>query len=94
MKQYFRRPQDVVGEDRDLLTYWNTMSGKGPAPAAGERTVGVHPGGAEDAPGADRARGLRKGRGLQSAARFGIMEQENCGPGPGPGWSGRHASGH
>ena len=28
MKQYFRRPQDVVGEDRDLLTYWNTMSGK------------------------------------------------------------------
>ena len=22
------------------------------------------------------------------------MEQENCGPGPGPGWSGRHASGH
>lgn len=29
MKQYFRRPQDVVGEDRDLLTYWNTMSGSG-----------------------------------------------------------------
>ena len=28
MKQYFRRPQDVVGEDRVLLTYWNTMSGK------------------------------------------------------------------
>ncbi len=28
MKQYFRRPQDVVGKDDALLNYWNTMPGK------------------------------------------------------------------
>lgn len=28
MQQYYRRPQDVVGKDDALLTYWNTMSGK------------------------------------------------------------------
>jgi hypothetical protein len=27
MEQFFRRPQDVVGKDDELLDYWNTMPG-------------------------------------------------------------------
>ncbi|MCI8870255.1 MAG: hypothetical protein HFF39_06925 [Lawsonibacter sp.] len=27
MYQYYRRPQDVVGKDDELLNYWNTMPG-------------------------------------------------------------------
>ena len=27
MRQYYRRPQDVVGKDDELLDYWNTMPG-------------------------------------------------------------------
>lgn len=44
MKQYFRRPQDVVGEDRRPAHLLEHYVWQGPAPAAGERTVGVHPG--------------------------------------------------